>query len=120
MEIRLDGHEKADDRGIELDRRSDKFKDRGRQDDRLGDDQFDYLIGIVEHPARLESPIPGGTPPQVHDAGGFAFRLFSLSPSIGLVLCLRKVARLRPVFKLTCGSRGNRVRVGARGASATP
>jgi hypothetical protein len=115
MEIRLDGHEKADDRGIELDRRSDKFKDRGRQDHRLGDDQFDYLIA-----ARLESPIPGGTRPQVHDAGGFAFRLFSLSPSIGLVLCLRKVARLRSVFKLTCGSRGNRVRVGARGASATP
>jgi hypothetical protein len=42
----LDGHEKADDHGIELDRRSDKFKDRGRQDHRLGDDQFDYLIGM--------------------------------------------------------------------------
>ena len=31
------------------------FKDRGRQDHRLGDDQFDYLIGIVELPALLGS-----------------------------------------------------------------
>ena len=109
MEIRLDGHEKADDRGIELDRRLDKFKDRKRQDHRLGDDQFDYLIGIIELPALL------GSKAQFRAELDHKSTMPEASLSVSSVF-----ARLRPVFKLTCGSRGNRVRVGAHGASATP
>ena len=120
MEIQLDGHEKADDRGIELDRRLDKFKDRKRQDHRLGDDQFDYLIGIIELPALLGSKAQfraeldhKSTMPEA----SLSVSSVSRPPLVSSYTCVR----LRDwVFKLTCGSQGNRVRVGAHGASATP
>ena len=89
-----------------------------KTDKKIAKELFDTKQGIWRdfRPAVPTTAFPKLLP------GNNVLSIFSLLPSIGLVPRLREAdhARLRSMFKLTCGSRGNRVRVGAHGASATP